>query len=78
MGRNNKDNSPKKIKWKEETKKSKTAEGRNAYLSIKLQTPESITYIVTDGGERKILGYYGWIIASEENVIFSGHGRLAY
>ena len=45
-------------------------------LITQLITPETTTYIVTDGGASKTSGYYGWVIASESTILFSGSGRL--
>ena len=46
-------------------------------LAIHLQDPESTVHMVTDGGASGTSGYYGWVIASPMEILYSGSGRLA-
>ena len=77
MKRRTKDKVSGIISWEDGLRSGEITEGNDTELGIQLETPGVTTHLVTDGRVGGSSGYYGWLIASSDQIIYKGKGRLS-
>ena len=62
--------------WKQVFIEQATRKTKHPELEMALQEEGKTVHIVTNGGASKTSGYYGWVIATQDKILYEGKGRL--